>query len=348
MNVPVPVVQVENLTYAYGRAEAVHELSFTVQPGRCYGLFGRNGAGKTTTMKCLLNLLRPQRGQVRVFGLDPAKHDVDVKRLLSYVPDQVTFYPWMSVRETLDYFSSFRAHWNRKIVQELFERFQLDPGQRTGNLSKGQRTQVALIAAVCPETDLLVLDEPTSGLDPIVRREFIEAVIGAYQQGIPGQRTILVSTHLITEFEGLIDEFTLIDHGREVLTLDADLNNFVFRAQQPKSTVLFETMRAIQKLQLGALKLDAAHPLQLTVEDLAKASPLSKSTRRLLGDSPITLRLDEPPHQGHFGCAENLEPRGPAAMRYSWYSAMVPLADGSRFFVNFEPGGPLLHFRRIL
>ena len=116
------------------------------------------------------------------------------------------------------------------------------------------------------------------------------------------------------------------------------LNNFVFRAQQPKSTVLFETMRAIQKLQLGALKLDAAHPLQLTVEDLAKASPLSKSTRRLLGDSPITLRLDEPPHQGHFGCAENLEPRGPAAMRYSWYSAMVPLADGSRFFVNFEPG----------
>ena len=104
----------------------------------------------------------------------------------------------------------------------MLERFQLDPAQRTGNLSKGQRTQVALIAAVCPETDLLVLDEPTSGLDPIVRREFIEAVIGAYQQGIPGHRTILVSTHLITEFEGLIDEFTLIDRGRAVLTLDAD------------------------------------------------------------------------------------------------------------------------------
>ena len=173
-------------------------------------------------MKCLLNLLRPQRGQVRVFGLDPAKHEVEVKRLLSYVPDQVAFYPWMSVRETLDYLASFRAHWNRKIEQELFERFRLDPAQRTGNLSKGQRTQVALVAAVCPETDLLVLDEPTSGLDPIVRREFIEAVIGAYQQGIPGQRTILVSTHLITEFEGLIDEFTLIDRGRAVLTLDAD------------------------------------------------------------------------------------------------------------------------------
>jgi ABC-2 type transport system ATP-binding protein len=159
---------------------------------------------------------------VRVFGLDPNKNEVAVKRSLSYVPDQVAFYPWMSVRETLDYLASFRSNWNRKVEQDLFERFQLDPAQRTGSLSKGQRTQVALVAAVCPETDLLVLDEPTSGLDPIVRREFIEAVIGAYQQGIPGQRTILVSTHLITEFEGLIDEFTLMDHGRAVLTHDAD------------------------------------------------------------------------------------------------------------------------------
>ena len=80
MNSPTPAIQIENLSYAYGRAEAVHDLSLTVQPGRCYGLFGRNGAGKTTTMKCLLNLLRPQRGQVRVFGLDPARHEVEVKR----------------------------------------------------------------------------------------------------------------------------------------------------------------------------------------------------------------------------------------------------------------------------
>jgi ABC-2 type transport system ATP-binding protein len=222
MESPTLPIQIENLTYAYGRAEAVRNLSLTVEPGRCYGFFGRNGAGKTTTIKCLLHLLRPQSGTVRVFGLDPAKHEVEVKRLLSYVPDQVAFYPWMTVRETLDYLASFRAHWNRQTEQELLERFQLDPAQRTGNLSKGQRTQVALVAAVCPETDLLVLDEPTSGLDPIVRREFIEAVIGAYQQGVPGKRTILVSTHLITEFEGLIDEFTLIDHGRSVLTLDAD------------------------------------------------------------------------------------------------------------------------------
>lgn len=222
MSSPIPAIQIENLGYAYGRAEAVHDLTLTVQPGRCYGLFGRNGAGKTTTMKCLLNLLRPRRGQVRIFGLDPQRHEVEVKRRLAYVPDQVAFYPWMSVRETLDYLASFRSHWNRKTEQDLLDRFRLDPAQRVGSLSKGQRTQVALIAAVCPETDLLVLDEPTSGLDPIVRREFIETVIGAYQEGNPGQRSILVSTHLITEFEGLIDEFTIVDQGRSVLSLNSD------------------------------------------------------------------------------------------------------------------------------
>jgi len=222
MSAVTPAIQLENLTYAYGRAEAVRGLNLDVKPGRCYGLFGRNGAGKTTTMKCLLNLLRPQSGNVRVFGMDPRKDEVAVKRRLAYVPDQVAFYPWMSVRETLDYLASFREQWNTKIETNLLERFRLDPTRKTSALSKGQKTQVALIAAVCPETDLLVLDEPTSGLDPIVRREFIETVIGAYQEGNPGQRTILVSTHLITEFEGLIDEFTIIDGGRAVLTLEAD------------------------------------------------------------------------------------------------------------------------------
>lgn len=217
-----PVIAIQGLKYAYGRSEAVHDLNLTVQPGRCYGLFGRNGAGKTTTMKCLLNLLRPQAGRVSVFGQDPARAAVEVKRRLAYVPDYVAFYPWMTVRETLDYLASFRAHWNQDLERGLLERFRLEPSQRTGGLSKGQRTQVALVAAIAPEPELLLLDEPTSGLDPIVRREFIETVIGAYQESDPGHRTILVSTHLITEFEGLIDEFTIMDGGRDVLTLEAD------------------------------------------------------------------------------------------------------------------------------
>jgi ABC-2 type transport system ATP-binding protein len=222
MNSSTPVIDIEHLTYSYGRSDAVRDFSLTVAPGRCYGLFGRNGAGKTTTIKCLLNLLRPRGGKVSVFGLDAAKQEVEVKRRLAYVPDFVAFYPWMSVRETLDYLASFRPQWNPDIERDLFERFHLDPAEKIGGLSKGQKTQVALVAAICPEPELLVLDEPTSGLDPIVRREFIETVIGAYQETDPGKRTIFVSTHLITEFEGLIDEFTIMDQGRNVLTLGAD------------------------------------------------------------------------------------------------------------------------------
>src|SRR5207247_5116194 len=116
----------------------------------------------------------------------------------------------------------FGQRWKRGTESGLLEQCQLDDRQKTGALSKGQRTQLALVAAICAEPDLLVLDEPTSGLDPIVRREFVQTVIGAYQDAAPDRRTVFVSTHLISEFEGLIDEFTIIDRGREVLTLEAD------------------------------------------------------------------------------------------------------------------------------
>jgi len=139
------------------------------------------------------------------------------------VPDAVAFYPWMTVRDTLDYLASFRPDWNRDIESDLLRRFGLKPDQKAASLSKGQKTQLALIGAICPEPELLLLDEPTSGLDPIVRREFIETVIGAYQSGDPGSRTVFVSTHLISEFEGLIDEFTIIEEGRELLTMEADV-----------------------------------------------------------------------------------------------------------------------------
>jgi ABC-2 type transport system ATP-binding protein len=217
-----PVIEVKDLVRRYGKLDAVYGLNLTVRAGRCYGFFGRNGAGKTTTIKCLLNLLRPTSGTVRVFGLDPGRDEVAVKSRLAYVPDLVAFYPWMTVRDTLEYVASFRTHWNDEIEADLLKRFQLDPSKKTSALSKGQRTQLALIGAVCPEPKLLLLDEPTSGLDPIVRREFIETVIGAYQAGDPERRTVFVSTHLISEFEGLIDEFTIIEEGRDVLTMEAD------------------------------------------------------------------------------------------------------------------------------
>jgi ABC-2 type transport system ATP-binding protein len=222
MDPETPVIDIDSLHRRFGKLDAVDGLSLRVRAGGCYGFFGRNGAGKTTTIKCLLNLLRPNAGSVRVFGLDPAKEEVTVKSRLAYVPDAVAFYPWMSVRETLHYLSSFRQHWNDAVQNDLLRRFDLDPEQKTSNLSKGQKTQLALISAIAPEPELLVLDEPTSGLDPIVRREFIETVIGAYQSGGAERRTVFVSTHLIAEFEGLIDEFTVIEQGRNLLTMEAD------------------------------------------------------------------------------------------------------------------------------
>jgi ABC-2 type transport system ATP-binding protein len=216
-------IEISNLVRRYGRTDAVNGLSLRVPRGRCYGFFGRNGAGKTTTIKCLLNLLKPTSGSVRVLGMDPVRDEVAVKSAIAYVPDQVAFYPWMTVQDTLDYVASFRERWNDEVEAALLDRFRLDPRQKTSHLSKGQKTQLALTSAIAADPKVLILDEPTSGLDPIVRREFIETVIGAYQEsGGAEPRTVFVSTHLISEFEGLIDQFTIIDQGREVLTLEAD------------------------------------------------------------------------------------------------------------------------------
>jgi ABC-2 type transport system ATP-binding protein len=170
----------------------------------------------------LLNLLRPAAGEVRVFGMEPRRAEVAVKSRLTYVPDHVAFYPWMTIRELFDYLASFRRHWNGDKERELLGQFGLEEDRRVSALSKGERIQVALIGAICPEPELLVLDEPTSGLDPLVRREFIRTVIGAYQDAGEGRRTVFVSTHLISEFEGLIDEFTILEKGRAVLTMEAD------------------------------------------------------------------------------------------------------------------------------
>src|SRR5579863_4599854 len=125
MNTENTVIEINNLVRKYGKAEAVNGLSLRVERGKCHGFFGRNGSGKTTTIKCLLNLLQPTSGQVRVFGLDPRKDEVAIKSRIAYVPDFVAFYPWMTVRDTLDYLASFRQKWNRDTERELLGQFRL-------------------------------------------------------------------------------------------------------------------------------------------------------------------------------------------------------------------------------
>lgn len=238
------------LTRNFGKTVAVDQLDLTVQPGRCYGLFGRNGAGKTTALRCLLNLLQPTSGAVRLFGQDPAKDDVATKGRFCYVPDTVGCYPWMTAQQWFEYVASFRRHWNETLQQELLGQFQIRPNQKVVSMSKGQQMQVALIAALCPEPELLILDEPTAGLDPLIRREFIQTIIGAYMESDPDNRTILVSTHMLTEFEGLIDEFTILDQGRQHVHLTAEGARQRFQRIRARFAERPETIDDLPGLQL--------------------------------------------------------------------------------------------------
>ncbi len=218
-----PTIDVQDLVVRYPRGEAVKGLSLTVEPGRCHALFGRNGAGKTSTLRALLGLVRPTSGQVKLFGLDVTQHEAEVKARVAWVPDAPGFHPWMTVAEVLGYAAALRTRWNLALQEHLLTRFELDLSAPTSALSKGQKTQLALVCAIAADPELLVLDEPTSGLDPLVRRQFLEAVIGVFQEGDPAKKTILVSTHLISEFEGVVDGFTVLSGGRAVLSTEADV-----------------------------------------------------------------------------------------------------------------------------
>jgi ABC-2 type transport system ATP-binding protein len=288
-------IEAHQLVRRFGRTDAVDGLNLRVQRGRCYGFFGRNGAGKTTTIKCLLNLLRPTSGAVRILGLDPERDEVAVKSRIAYVPDAVAFYPWMTVRDTLDYLASFRPRWNEAAERSLLARFRLDPARNASQFSKGQRTQLALVGAICAEPDVLILDEPTSGLDPIVRREFVEAVIGAFQNGDAGNRTVFVSTHLIAEFEGLIDEFTIVDRGREVLTMEADAAREQFRkiyaryAQEPAGLEL-PGARSVRRVG-REIEVVAATDSAGLIERLRAHSPESLETEPLSLEEIVVATL---------------------------------------------------------
>jgi ABC-2 type transport system ATP-binding protein len=264
------VIEVQGLSVRYGHREAVKGLDLRVEPGRCHALFGLNGAGKTTTLKALLGLLPASSGTVRLFGLDPAREEAAVKQRLAWVPDAPGVYPWMSVRDALDYAASFRPRWDRALEAELLDTFALDPSAPARGLSKGQRTQLGLVAAVAADVDLLVLDEPTSGLDPLVRRQFIEAIIGAFQARGSGEKTLLLSTHLISEFEGVVDEFTVIHEGRAVLRAEAD-----------EARSRYVRVRA---------SFDAAAPAQVPLTTLRPARREGRSLELLLGEGHEAAR----------------------------------------------------------
>lgn len=225
-----PAVDAQGLWLRRGKVQALNGFDLVVPAGSCHGLFGRNGAGKTSALLSLLNLLRPDRGSVRIYGLDPVTSDTAVKSQVAFVPDNPAFYPWMTVRGTLDYHASLRPTWNQDLEAHLLsKRFDLDPEAKVSALSKGMRAQLALACALCADPRLLILDEPTSGLDPVVRREVLETVIGEFLTE-DRRRTVLIATHLINEVEGIVDRFSLVVDGRSIWHDDTDEARARFRS----------------------------------------------------------------------------------------------------------------------
>ena len=205
-------IRVRGLVKRFGRLTALDGLDLTVAPGRVHGFLGPNGAGKSTTIRVLLGLYRPDDGEVRVLGRDPAREASAINREVSYVPGDVALWPNLTGGQVLDALAGLRGARDRAREDALIERFDVDPSKKVRTYSKGNRQKVILVAALAAPCDLVILDEPTSGLDPLQAEVFVDAVRDAAGQG----RTVLMSSHIMAEVDRLCDSVTIIKDGRVV------------------------------------------------------------------------------------------------------------------------------------
>jgi polyether ionophore transport system ATP-binding protein len=210
------VIEVRALRKSFGRTRALDGLDLTVQAGEVHAFLGPNGAGKTTTIRILLGLLRPEGGQATLLGGDPWRDATTLHTRLAYVPGDVTLWPGLTGGEIIDLLGRLRGPRpiDPKRRQELIERFDLDPAKKARAYSRGNRQKVALIAALASDAELLLLDEPTAGLDPLMEATFRDCVNDERHHG----RTVLLSSHILSEAEALSDRVTIIRAGRAVET----------------------------------------------------------------------------------------------------------------------------------
>jgi ABC-2 type transport system ATP-binding protein len=208
---PSPV-EVSGLVKNFGRTRALDGLDLTVRQGEVHGFLGPNGSGKSTAIRVLLGLLRADAGTARLLGGDPWRDATELHRRLAYVPGDVTLWPNLSGGEVIDLLGRMRGGTDERRKAELLERFELDPRKKGRAYSKGNRQKVGLVAALASDAELLLLDEPTSGLDPLMEEVFQECVREARDEG----RTVLLSSHILSEVEALCDRVTIIRKGAAV------------------------------------------------------------------------------------------------------------------------------------
>jgi ABC-2 type transport system ATP-binding protein len=299
-------ISVSGLTKRFGATRALDRLDLTVAPGEIHGFLGPNGAGKTTTIRILLGLLRSDTGQARVLAMDPWRDTVALHRRLAYVPGEVNLWPNLTGGEVIDVLGALRGGLVGSRRAQLLERFALDPTKRCRAYSKGNRQKVALVAAFASDVELYLLDEPTSGLDPLMETVFQGVVRELRAQG----RTVLLSSHILSEVEALCDEVTIVRDGRVAQTGTFDQLRHLARTR-----VVVETVAPLDGLAgiagVHDLAVHGGHA-EFSVEDGALTPALglvAGAGLRSIVSSPPTLEelflraYDEEPARAPAGLA---------------------------------------------
>ena len=218
------LVSCKDLTKAYGKKIAVDHVSFEIEGGHIIGLLGPNGSGKTTLIKMLNGLLRPTSGQLLV-------HDqpigVESKKVISYLPDQTYLNMNQKVEEVLQYFAAFYEDFDLSRAYHMLSDLQIDPKSRLKSMSKGTKEKVQLILVMSRKADLYVLDEPIAGVDPAARDYILRTILSNYDPAA----SILISTHLISDIENILDQVLFLQNGHLVLNKSVD----DIRVQEGKS-----------------------------------------------------------------------------------------------------------------
>jgi ABC-2 type transport system ATP-binding protein len=206
------VIRTEKLTKSYGSHRGIVDVDLEVQHGEVFGFLGPNGAGKTTTIRILLDLIRPTSGKAFVFDIESSADPTAIHRRIGYLPGEFTLYDRLTGGQTLTYFGNLRGGVDTAYQAQLIERFDLDPGRRFREYSKGNKQKVGLVAALQNKPELLLLDEPTSGLDPLVQQTFFEVMRERVAEG----GTVFLSSHILSEVERSCDRVAIIREGRIV------------------------------------------------------------------------------------------------------------------------------------
>lgn len=205
------IVDLQNVTLAYGKLAVLKGLEWQLAPGQVFGLLGRNGAGKTSLLEALLGLRDIQGGTVRLFG-EPIGALSDANRArIGYVPQSSDLFKGFTGEQLLAYFKSFYPRWNDAKVSSLLQRWDIPRDQVIARLSGGQQQRLSIIRALAHEPDLLVLDEPVAGLDPAGRREFLRELV---DQVLDRGTTVVLSTHILSDLERVAFNVAFLRDGR--------------------------------------------------------------------------------------------------------------------------------------